>query len=199
MSKHKFASTKSQNSTSPISSFPITWKLFVISCMLISLTAIAFAAFIPDKKIAYVETASLMEKYEGMVDVRKEFDKKVQVWQGNIDTLAKEYEQNIKAYEATKVSLNTKVKQEKEKELGQMRTRFLSYRETLNQKVQEEDAKGTEAVVNQVNDFLRKYGKLHGYDMIYGASGQGNILYAHEGYNITEEVLQAMNDAYNGR
>ena len=45
-------------------------------------------------------------------------------------------------------------------------------------------------VYGELNSFIRDYGKEHGYDMIWGATSSGNIVYAREAVNLTEDVLK---------
>ena len=39
----------------------------------------------------------------------------------------------------------------------------------------------------------------NGYDVIFGASGEGNIMYATDELNITSEVLAYCNKKYSGK
>lgn len=50
----------------------------------------------------------------------------------------------------------------------------------------------------QLNQYIQEFGEQEGYQYIYGASGEGNLMYARSSENITEEVLQYVNDRYQG-
>ena len=54
----------------------------------------------------------------------------------------------------------------------------------------------TQGVLNQVNAFVEKYGKSHGYAMIFGTSNTGNILYADTIYDLTDTILAGLNKDY---
>jgi outer membrane protein len=43
---------------------------------------------------------------------------------------------------------------------------------------------------------VEEYGKENGYDLILGTTTSGNILYGTEKKDITEQVLNALNNAY---
>ena len=48
-----------------------------------------------------------------------------------------------------------------------------------------------------MNDYIKEYGKKHGYTFIIGATGAGNLVYANEARNITKEILKGLNEEYN--
>jgi outer membrane protein len=70
------------------------------------------------------------------------------------------------------------------------------YQEAIQKKIQEEDKKVTQTVINDINDYVKEYGKKHGYKIIFGASGGGNIMYAAESTDLTEVVLNGLNAEY---
>lgn len=49
---------------------------------------------------------------------------------------------------------------------------------------------------NQISDYTLEYGKTNDYDFIIGANGQGSIMYAKEANNISEKVLEFINEKY---
>jgi len=57
----------------------------------------------------------------------------------------------------------------------------------------------TQTVINDINDFVKDYGKNHGYPIIFGAGGNGNIMYAEEASDLTGEVLEGLNAQYEGK
>lgn len=73
----------------------------------------------------------------------------------------------------------------------------------VRQKSEEEMKRLTEdyyaQVWNQINQYVMDYGKENGYAVIYGANADGNLMYADETLNITEEVKKFINEKYNGQ
>jgi outer membrane protein len=62
--------------------------------------------------------------------------------------------------------------------------------------VQKEDQELTNKVLDTVNDYLKRYGKEKGYRIILAATQYGNIVYAQDGIDITEEVMKGLNDEF---
>ena len=71
-------------------------------------------------------------------------------------------------------------------------------RRKLDLKVQELSAKYTADIWKRINEYVSAYGEEHGYDFIFGASGDGSLMYAREGCDITDEVIGYVNRKYNG-
>lgn len=54
-------------------------------------------------------------------------------------------------------------------------------------------------VFKQVNQYVDDFRKEQGYDIILGATGNGNIMSGDKGYEITEEVIAYINNKYSGK
>jgi outer membrane protein len=50
----------------------------------------------------------------------------------------------------------------------------------------------------QLNQYLKDFGATKELDFMYGTSGQGNILFATEKYDLTEECIEYTNNKYLG-
>jgi len=51
----------------------------------------------------------------------------------------------------------------------------------------------------RLNPYIAEYGKEKGYAYIYGANGTGNVLYADEGEDITDELIEYVNKRYHDK
>src|SRR5687768_18170236 len=90
--------------------------LTAILTVLVIFLLLSFYVFSPNK-IAYVDSARLLNGYKAMVEARKEFDKKQATWQANVDTLTNDVQNAIKTYEKS-AALGT----EKERQLAKERS-----------------------------------------------------------------------------
>jgi outer membrane protein len=147
-------------------------------------------------KVVYVDNNVLMTKYEGMKYARKEYEKKAAAWQANSDTLMTEWQNELKAYEKERSRMTTKERELKEQLLGNKQQQINQYQEAIQLKSKEEEQKTLQTPLNEINDYLKEYGKKRGFTYILGATGAGNIVYANEARNITEEVLKGLNELY---
>ncbi|MEM8567076.1 MAG: OmpH family outer membrane protein, partial [Bacteroidota bacterium] len=57
----------------------------------------------------------------------------------------------------------------------------------------------TSQVLEQINAYLKTYGEQNNYRIILAATEYGNVAYAADGLDITEEVLEGLNNEYAGQ
>ncbi|SEK30267.1 periplasmic chaperone for outer membrane proteins Skp [Aquimarina amphilecti] len=56
----------------------------------------------------------------------------------------------------------------------------------------------SQQVWNRLNQYIEEYGESNKYEIILGTQGNGNIMFAQDGIDITEEVLEYVNNKYEG-
>ncbi len=54
----------------------------------------------------------------------------------------------------------------------------------------------TEDIWKRLNEYIIDYGKKNNFSFIFGASGNGNLMYAGEAMNVTDEVIRFVNEKY---
>lgn len=151
------------------------------------------------EKIVYVDSAKLLNGYKGMQVARKEYQQKATGWKANVDTLTKELQSSIMKYEKEAGKMTAKEKSLTQELLKSKQKQLMEYQQAMNTKAQQEDGQMTTSVVTQVNAYLKKFGKKKGYRIILAATDYGNIAYAEDGLDITEEVLVGLNAEYEGK
>ena len=50
--------------------------------------------------------------------------------------------------------------------------------------------------MSQINSFVKQYAEQEGYDIILGTTQSGSLLYANNALDITEEIVEALNQYY---
>jgi outer membrane protein len=147
-------------------------------------------------KIAYVDSAKILAQYKGMIDARQAFEKKATRWSANVDTLTADVQKAIRAYERQSVS-GSPSERDLARQLIQSRQKQLAdYQQATRETAQQEEAKSTGDVLKVVNAFLLAYGKENHYTMLFVANQTGNIAFAAEGLDMTDDVIARLNAAY---
>ncbi len=167
---------------------------------LLALVALAWLFYLQINRtsLVYVDSPRLLNEYLGMIDAKKSFQKKTALWEANRDTLVNELRAKQQKFKAEEEHLSVK-ERELLKELIRTKQRQLSdYEMAVQEKAQQEDRQMTAQVVEQVNGYLREYAKNKGYRIVIAATEFGNLAYAEEGLDITEEVLTGLNKEYAG-
>jgi outer membrane protein len=137
-----------------------------------------------NEKLSFVNPNKLLQGYHGAAAQHEAFVAKAKVWQQRVDSLSTELKSLSTAPAATRAG--------KEQQL-------LRYRDAVQQQAQEENQRLTKAVLIEINTYLKQYGKEKGYTFILGATESGNIVYAAEGTDISDEVLKGLNAQYDSQ
>jgi outer membrane protein len=168
----------------------------------LSLIAIALALFISYKQfsvnqeLVYVDVNVLLAEYKGMKDAKKEFEEKEKVWKANVDSLIVGFQNELKTYEKERSKYSKKELQLKQELLRNKQQQIDNYQRGVQKQAQDEEMKLTSGVIDEVNAFVKEYGKQHDFNIILGATSAGNILYAKEGIDITKKVIEGLNNEY---
>jgi len=152
-----------------------------------------------NQKLAYVRSQDLVYAFNGMKEMQLKFQDQSKVWEANIDTLKIEYQQAVNNYQAVMNQLSDEEKASRENLLYAQKNNVVQYSESIQLKSKEEEEKMLAGVLNQVNSFVESYGKKNNYKLIFGTTLSGNILYGEEVIDITEEVIQELNNNYDGK
>jgi outer membrane protein len=173
-----------------------TTLITLCSLNLIGLLVFAVFQFFSPSEIVYVDSIKILSGYKGMEYAKKEFDTKVAIWNSNLDTLKMEMEEKFNEYDSKRLSLSSKEKELMEELLETKRAQYLNYQQMIAEKVKKEDQELTTKVYAKVNDYLKRYGEQKKYAFILGANQYGSIVYAENAVNITDEVLEGLNQEF---
>ncbi len=168
----------------------------VLSVFALSISILVFISKNRSLKIGYVRSQDLVYNYSGMKEAQNKFKQKQEKWQANKLSLESDFQKELEKFKKESEGLSEKEKQKSQLHLRQMQENIKKYEQSLLQLAEEQDTKMTEGVLNQVNSFIEKYGIKNDYDLILGTTTSGSILYGRKIYDITDEILEAMNAAY---
>lgn len=130
------------------------------------------------KKQGFVYTKKVFDNYHG----KKELEQK----------LSSLKENHKKELESLNIQLiNDENNQQLFKSLQETSQHFQLKEEELSQKY-------TNNIWKQINQYMMEYGNENGYDFIFGASGDGNLMFANDANDISEEFILYINSKYEG-
>lgn len=175
-------------------------KLIIPIVSLVAILLItSFVANSSKSELVYVDVNKLMEGYKRTKVDKEAFDKKANTLKSNVDSLMTSWQNELKKYEKERSQLSKKELELSQQLLQNKQQQIGNYQEAIQKQIQEENHKMTQTIVNDINDYVKEYGKKHGYPIIFGASGSGNIMYAEDTADLTNEILNGLNTQYNGR
>lgn len=147
----------------------------------------------------YVDVNKLLEGYKRTKLVRAGFEEKAKTLNANVDSLMTDWQKEIKTYEKERSAMSKKELELKKEILSNKQQQINNYQQAIQKQIQEEDKKSTQTVINDINDYVKEYGKKNGYPIIFGASGSGNIMYASEAADLTQDILIGLNKEFEGK
>ncbi len=173
-------------------------KKYQIGLMIVAFTGLLglslWVALKETENIVYADANRLFNEYKGTASLKKEFETKRKSMQANVDSLMQEWQNELKVYEKERTSMSENELKLKEEILSNKQNNISNYQQAIQKQIAEEDQKMTQSVFNEINAVVKEYGKKKGYDLILGANGSGNILYADEdAVDITDEILEELN------
>lgn len=150
-------------------------------------------------KIAFVQIDTLTSQYQKCKDLEEEFAKKRANAESTINEKGKSFTNQMQEFNR-KYQSNQFTQQQFESEqarLGKLQQDLQDLQARLSTSLQEEYQKEFQALTDTIQSFTKSYAKEKGYDFILcKSSGIDNVLYANDAYDVTTEVVNALNKRY---
>ncbi len=172
---------------------------FPLALIAIAISIFSFFYFQSTSNQVYVDVNKLMEGYSRTKVEREAFNKKAATLKANVDSLISGWQKELQSYEKERASMTKKELELKQQLLSNKQQQVNNYQQAIQKQIQEEDQKATKTVVNDINAYIKEYGKEKGYRIIFGASGGGNVMYADKAADLTDDVLEGLNQQYKGK
>ncbi len=166
-------------------------KKFIGPVLLVGLVACSiFWSIYSSKKIAYVNTSVLYDGFKLKKELEDKY-KKVQLARQNLLDSIKFKIQYI-TIKGNALTDNDK------SQISELQRSYLYKEKEFTTDNEATVQQYSEQIWKQINQYMDDYGKEKGYDVIFGATGQGNIMYAKEKDDITKDVSEYINQKYAG-
>lgn len=160
---------------------------------LLLIAAVAFSvgwSVHSSKKIAYINTTSLYDSFKLKKELEDKY-KKVQLARQNLLDSIK--------FKIQYISIKGSAITEQEKmQVNELQRSYLYKEKEFNEENAATAQQYSDQIWKQINQYVDDYGKARHYDMILGATGQGNIMFAKQEDDITKEVSDYINRRYSG-
>lgn len=158
--------------------------ILIISCAAFTLAIIVFCN---SKKMVYVDTNLLFVGFkmttEQDIEIKKIEEKKQTV----MDSLLTQ----LKNVQTGLIKLE-------EQQLTLLKKDYMNKSARFSEEIKKLKQATTDKIWKQINQYVTEYGKENNIDIIFGANGQGSLMYAKENVNHTEVVIKYINEKYSG-
>lgn len=149
-----------------------------------------------DLAIAYVNSDSLLKNYGFFQELEKQLidkrDKLNVEYQNRAEGLQKE----ISNFQSTAGNMTISQARAVEEDLRKKQQNLMMYQEQLGQQLMQQESKMNTELYDKVSDYLHNYGKDKNLQIVLTYTKGSGVLYANEGLDITDQILNGLNEAY---
>lgn len=135
-------------------------------------------------KIVYVDNLELFSNFKMKTELEKKYKQVESIRKSILDSMYNE----IRIYSS-----------DNNEALVQMKREFLVKKETFDKENGETRDQYNKEIWEQINEYTKQFGDENGYDYVFGANGQGVLMYAKSTNNVTIELSEYINQKYNGK
>ncbi len=171
-------------------------KIYIMKKLLLVVLIAAGLTSCNEQKTAYVDTTKVIKEYREMKEVEEEFTSKSDKIKVELDSLAQSFQKEVQEYQANMNGMSTAQRQEKEQELMAKQQTIQQQQQMMGNQLRQESDVVIDSIVTKVKEYVKEYGKENDYTYIFGSNESANIMYAKEGLDITEEILEKLNESY---
>ncbi len=162
----------------------------VISAVLFS-TTMAFA----QQKVGWIDSQEIMKQYPDAVEAQGKLDALVAQWQGDINKLQTEFQQEADDYQKRRLVLPEQAQVQEENKLSDMQKQIVDLRNKRfgeNGDLYQQQNTIMRPVQEQVLQAIQDVAKDGTYDYIFDKSGEVLLMYSNPKFDLTQQVLDKL-------
>jgi outer membrane protein len=169
---------------------------FCVINFLIAIVSVSLHFFKEKDSIVYVDAVKLISEYKGVVPAREALGEANGALNRNLASLNQEFIQLQDSLTVNRKRLSAKDVKLLEETVVSKQRQLAEYEYYVKQQAEKSDKEVSLKILDEVNDYLKRYGEKKGYSIILTATHYGNIAYGRKAVDITDEVLVGLNEEF---
>lgn len=149
-----------------------------------------------DVAIAYVNSDSLLKKYDYFKDLEKQFNEKRDKYDAEYRNRAQGLQTEIANFQQNVGNMTISQAKAVEEDLQRKQQNLVMYQESLTRELVGEEAKMNEQLYDRVAEYLKGYGEEHDLQLVLTYTKGSGVLFADKAMDITETVIEGLNASY---
>ncbi|MDE7374491.1 MAG: OmpH family outer membrane protein [Odoribacter sp.] len=150
-------------------------------------------------RIVYINTDTLMNQYLLAIELNEAFLKKQEERRTELNVKAKSLDQEVNEFQR-KLQNNGFLSEARaidaRDQLVVKQENLRRLQEELIEKTAREQSELNKQLFDKLTVFLSEYNKEKGFDIVLSTQLGGNVLFAVDGYDITQDVVNRLNEDY---
>lgn len=171
----------------------------VISFVALLFSIGCFIYFKNSSELYYVDINKLVENYDRTAIERGKYEGGVKELNSRVDSLVTDWKHSVQEFEQRKDDLSLSVQDSIREKLMNKQNEINRYQQSIKKQIDKEEQNAMQTVLNDINDYIKRYGKEYGYRIIFGARGEGNVMYANDDSDLTDIILKGLNDEFKNK
>ncbi len=147
-------------------------------------------------RVAFVRMDSLLANYEHHKDLKKQLEQKYKSMEADMARRTRIFEENYRELEKEAKNLSPRELQAAEADLMAKQQELIRYRDSRAQELLAEEAKLNSLIKKDLDDVVDELAKEYGLDLVFTQDAAGTILYGKTDFDITQEVVNRLNQRY---
>lgn len=146
-------------------------------------------------KIGFIRSSTIMDQSQAARGATEQFNREVEAWNQEAQRRKTELDLLSKELEAQSPMLSDQVRRQKEQDYQRKLAEHDQYVQSIwgpGGLVTQRNDELLKPVIEKIQRVTRKIAAEDGYDFILDAS-DGNIIYADKSYDLTQRVIEALN------
>lgn len=165
-----------------------------ISVLVVSL--ITMASCQQSQKIGFVDNSKLVNEYQEKIDVEAKYKLQIEAANKRTDSLVQIFQSEYQEFQNSASSMSQDKAQQRYQELGRKQQMLQQQIQLTEQQIANASQVEIDSLISKVRKFVKDYGKSNNYDFILGSNEAGSVMYGNESEDLTEDLIQALNNAY---
>ena len=165
-----------------------------LGMLIIALVVIVAMLYQDQPKTAYADNDKILLGFDMFTEKNKELESVMNMRKNQLDSTRVQLE-SFQRYLQSQAEPNPVEVANFQNQAQQFQMRQQQFEED-NQKASQQYLK---QITEQVDTYIKEYCAREGFTYVYGATGDGSIIYADQGKNITQELIDYCNDRYRGK
>ena len=147
-------------------------------------------------KIAYINVEDLMKGYDATKALEEKLKAKQEEMTKELDSIGVPFQLKVQEYYQNANKMSAQKRAETEQALQQEQQILQARQQQAGQVLQQENQTLSEALTKKVDSFVADYAKAKGIQLVFGTSGNGTVMYGDDNLNVTNDILDILNENY---
>lgn len=144
-------------------------------------------------RIAYIDNVRLFDEFILKEELSRDLSKKEAIWKSQLDSMRIQINLLGRKIESEKAG------KEAVEQFEFIRQQYLVKEEQYKADNEKTAAQFNQQIWKQLNNYVKEFAKNYNYDVVLGTSGEGNLMYASEEYDVTTLAVDFVNQRYKGK